>query len=80
MLNNIIMKTVKAVAPYIHPGHLNFKTKPYEAWIAEGGKTAKAHYPCRVLHGMAYRYELPSLWKFGKEVRLRFVEPVSLQG
>lgn len=78
MLNNIIMKTVKAVAPYIHPGHLNFKTMPYEAWIAEGGKTAKAHYPWRLLHSLAYRFELPSLGKYGKEARLRFVEPVSL--
>ena len=34
-IKNIKMKTVKAVAPYIHPGHLNFKTAPYEAWIAE---------------------------------------------
>ena len=47
------MKTVKAVAPYIHPGHLNFKTKPYEAWIAEGGKTAKEQYPWRLLHSLA---------------------------
>lgn len=44
------MKTVKAVAPYIHPGHLNFKTAPYEAWIALGGKTAKTHYPYSIFH------------------------------
>ena len=46
------MKTVKAVAPYIHPGHLSFKTKPYEAWIEEGGLTAKSHYHYRAFHGI----------------------------
>lgn len=71
-------KTVKAVAPYFHPGYLNFKTAPYEAWIKLGGQTAKAHYPTRRLHGMAYKYELPDVWKNKKEARLRFVEPVSL--
>lgn len=72
------MKTVKAVAPYIHPGSCNFKTAPYEAWIAEGGKTAKAHYPWRLLHSLVYRYELPLLGKNKKEARLRFVQPYSL--
>jgi hypothetical protein len=71
-------KTVKAVAPYFHPGFLNFKTLPYEAWVKSGGQTAKTHYPTRMLHGMAYKYELPSLWENEKEARLRFVEPVSL--
>ena len=71
-------KTVKAVAPYFHPGFLNFKTLPYEAWVKSGGQTAKTHYPTRMLHGMAYKYELPSLWEDEKEARLRFVEPVSL--
>lgn len=27
------MKKVKAVQPYIYPGQLNFKNKPFEAWI-----------------------------------------------
>lgn len=71
-------KTVKAVAPYFHPGFLNFKTLPYEAWVKSGGQTAKTHYPTRMLHGMAYKYELPSLLENEKEARLRFVEPVSL--
>ena len=71
-------KTVKAVAPYFHPGYLNFKTAPYEAWIKLRGQTAKTHYPTRRLHGMAYKYELPAAWKNKKEARLRFVEPVSL--
>lgn len=72
------MKTVKAVAPYYHKGGINFKHKPYEAWISLGGKTAKTHYPCRALHGLAYRYELPLLEKNKKEARLRFVQPYSL--
>lgn len=72
------MKTVKAVAPYYHKGGINFKHKPYEAWISLGGKTAKTHYPCRALHGLAYRYELPLLGKNKKEARLRFVQPYSL--
>ncbi len=70
--------TVKAVAPYTHPGNLNFKTAPYEAWVKLGGQTAKAHYPWRLFHGLAFRYELPTLWKDSKEVRLRFVEPLKI--
>ncbi len=72
------MKTIKAVAPYIHPEFLNFKTAAYEAWVKSGGQTADAHYPIRMLHGVAFRYELPTLWKNKKEARLRFVEPISL--
>lgn len=72
------MKIVKAVAPYIHPEFLNFKTAPYEAWVKCGGQVAKPHYPWRPFHGLAYRWELPTLWKSGKEARLRFVEPVSI--
>jgi hypothetical protein len=81
--------TVKAVAPYIHSGHLNFKTAPYEAWvrIMNGNVNvndnfnrgiAKAQYPWRLFHGLAFRWELPTLWKNKKEARLRFVEPVSI--
>lgn len=83
------MKTVKAVAPYIYPGGINFKHKPYEAWVELGGQVAPAHYPPRFLHGLAFRYEIPMWFKgsnalragskgFKEEVRLRFVEPVSL--
>ena len=25
-------KTIKAVAPFAHPGFLNFKIAPFEAW------------------------------------------------
>lgn len=79
------MKTVKAVAPYIYDGGINFKHKPYEAWVKLGGQVAPAHYPPRWLHGLAFRYELPMVVKGLRskvegqsEARLRFVEPVSL--
>lgn len=72
------MKTVKAVLPYIHSGHLNFKKAPYEAWVKLGGKTAATHYPVRMLHGLAFRYELPTIFSNKREARLRFVEPVSV--
>lgn len=72
-------KILKAVSPFIHPGFLNFKMMPYEAWKRNGGGVAKAHYPWRWLHGATYRWELPTIWKSRKEARLRFVEPVSLK-
>ena len=72
------MKVIKAVFPYIHPSHLNFKVAPYNAWVAEGGKTAPAHYPWRMFHGLAYRYGLPRIGCCKKDAALMFVEPVSL--
>ena len=72
------MKIVKAVAPYWHREGINFKHQAYEAWVKCGGQVAKAHYPWRIFHGLAYRWELPTLWKNKKEARLRFVEPVSI--
>ena len=81
------MKHVRAVAPYRHKGGINFKTQAYEAWVKEARGSAnanenlfitKSHYPWRCFHGLAYRYELPTLWKSKTEARLRFVEPVSL--
>ena len=71
-------KRLRAVAPYIHPEYLNFKTAPYEAWVRNGGQTAKAHYPWRLFHGPVFRHELPLLGQNTDEARLRFVEPVSL--
>lgn len=71
-------KILKAVAPYHHPGFLNFKQAPFEAWKQNGGMVAGEHYPPRFLHGAAYRWKLPTIWKSKKEARLRFVEPVSL--
>ena len=71
-------KTIKAVPPYIHPGYLNFKLAPFEAWKRLGENVAMSYYPPKCLHGAAFRWELPTLWKNKKEARLRFVEPVSL--
>jgi len=71
-------KILKAVAPFYHPGFLNFKMAPFEAWKQNGGLVADAHYPWRWLHGAVYRWELPVGWKSRREARLRFVEPVSL--
>ena len=71
-------KVVNAVAPYQHNNGINFKTQVYDAWIKVNGQVAKSHYPIRMFHGLAYRYELPILWKSKKEARLRFVEPVSI--
>ena len=72
------MKTVKAVAPYIHQKYLNFKTAPYEAWVKCGGQKSPPHYPARPFHKLAYEHELLTLWQNKKEARLRFVEPVSI--
>ena len=71
-------KILKAVAPFYHPGFLNFKMASFEAWKQNEGKVAKEHYPPRFLHGAAYRWEMPTIWKSKKEARLKFVEPVSL--
>ena len=83
------MKTVKAVAPYIYEGGINFKHKPYEAWVKLGGQVASAHYPPRWLHGLAFRYELPdwcksvncqfSIVNSHNEARLRFVQPWTIE-
>lgn len=71
-------KIVRAVRPYIHPKSSNFKNLPFETWLKIGGQITSAHYPFRLLHGLAFRYELPTLFKSKKEARLRFVEPVSI--
>ena len=82
------MKTVKAVAPYIYEGGINFKHKPYEAWVKLGGQVASAHYPPRWLHGLAFRCELPSTLKklslsltfpLRASARLRFVQPWTIE-
>lgn len=76
--NILFKKLLKAVTPYHHPGFLNFKVAPYEAWRHNGGWVAKNCYPPRFLHGTVFRWELPTILKNRKEARLRFVEPVSL--
>lgn len=79
------MKKVKAVQPYLHSGHLNFKQAPYNAWMKLGGQTVKSYFPPRLLHGLVYRIEIPSfniarrLLANKDEAILIFIEPVSLQ-
>lgn len=72
------MTSIKAVKPYLYEGQINFKQKPYEAWKELGGATANSHYPCRFLHGLAFRFELPTIRRSTIEARLRFVQPWSL--
>lgn len=74
----MLKKKVTAVQPYIYKGKINFKDKPYNAWIELGGKLAKSHYPLRPLHSIVFNYEFPSLYQFKNEARLRFVQPYSL--
>lgn len=71
-------KIVKAVAPYVHPDAFNFKMQPYDAWIKVGGQTMPSHYPWRMFHYLAYKYEMPSLLKRSKTAQLRFVQPISI--
>lgn len=71
-------KTVKAVKPYIYGELINFKHKPYNAWVALGGKTAECHYPPRWLHGLAYKFSIPNLSLSKSEARLRFMQPYSM--
>jgi len=70
------MKKVVAVAPYCHG--INFKMQVYDAWVKAGGKTMHSHYPCKLFHGFAFRFNLPSLSKNRNIAQLRFVEAVSL--
>lgn len=62
----------------MHLGYPNFKSAPYMAWIKNGGQTANAHYPFRLLHHWAFHHEIPMTFKSNNEARLRFVEPVSI--
>ena len=71
-------KQVKAVAPYKYPDAFNFKMPVYEAWIRMDGKDMPSHYPWRNFHALAYRFDLPSLYKKKSVAQLRFVQPLSL--
>lgn len=71
-------KIVKAVTPFFFDGGINFKHKPYDAWVKLGGCTAKAHYPIRQLHRLAYSFDFPSFHQSKKEARIRFVQPYSV--
>lgn len=72
-------KKVKAVRPYIYKGGINFKYKPYEAWVRTGGESARALFPPRWLHGLAHRVELPRLWEDKGCAMLMFVQPYSMR-
>ncbi|MGM9713662.1 MAG: hypothetical protein ACI3Y5_06030 [Prevotella sp.] len=69
---------IKAVKPYIHPESINFKLSPYMAWERLGGQTARSMFPPHLLHGLAYRCEMPTLYRKAGEARLMFIEPVSI--
>lgn len=71
-------KHVKAVAPFRYPDAFNFKMPVFEAWVRMGGRTIPSHYPWRKLHGLAYKHELPTLYKSKSVAQLRFVQPLSL--
>lgn len=72
------MKKISAVSPYLYKG-INFKHYPFEAWGKIGGRVADAHYPFRMLHGLVFRCDFPSIILCKKEARLRFVQPVSIK-
>ncbi len=72
------MKRIEAIKPYQHKDSINFKTTPYTAWEKLGGATGKGFFPSRWLHGMAFRYEMPTLWRDEGTAKLMFVEPVSI--
>ena len=61
--NILFKKLLKAVTPYYHPGFLNFKVAPYEAWRHNGGGVAKSCYPPRFMHGTVLRWELHTIFK-----------------
>ncbi len=69
---------LKSVEPYRHPDSVSFKSAPFEAWKAVGGQTVRPLFPPRLLHGLAYRLELPTLRCVKEEALLMFVEPVSI--
>ena len=74
----LMKMALKAVCPYIHPNSINFKYSPFKAWVRLGGETARSLFPPRLLHALAYKYELPDINIRRKEARLMFVEPVSI--
>lgn len=78
-------KLVKSVHPYIYKNNSNFKTPPFKVWMSLCGKNASSHFPWRAFHGLAYRYEVPSVkWLMSPlslssdTAILMFVEPVSI--
>lgn len=72
-------KIVKAVAPYIRKGIVNFKMEAYKAWCEVGGEAAEPHYLCQPFVSFFHNHELFGNFKFlmRQEARLRFVEPIN---
>ena len=73
-----IKKHVSAVSPFIRPKGNNFKINPFEAWKNMGGKIKSSHYPIRLFHFLAYKFDFPSIRFNKQQARLRFVEVQSL--
>lgn len=48
------------------------------AWRQLGGQISRSMFPPRLLHSLAYRYEMPILCRKAGEARLMFIEPVSI--
>lgn len=73
------MTKIKAVDAYTYQNMCNFKSYPFQAWMAMGLPVADTHYPCKLLHGLTYRCELPMWFKSKREARLRFVSGYSVR-
>lgn len=72
-------KVVKAVSPYIYKKGINFKNKPYDAWVKLLGNTKGVApcYPPKIFHKLLYYSLIPCLHK-NNEVRLCFVQASQL--
>lgn len=76
-------KQIKAVQPYIHPGYLNFKSKPFKAWKELDGKVVDGWYP-RYLHWILskcdffYGLKMFNFLPREKGARLVFIQPINL--
>lgn len=75
----VLMKIVKAVAPYIYEDKCNFKYYLYKSWKAMNGKVAESHYPWSIFHSLVYKFDLPCLFRCNNEARLRFVSGFSIR-
>lgn len=72
------MKLVRAVSPFSSNGEPNFKEQAFDAWFDIGGNITYSHYPIKGFRSLVYHVNFPNLMKLGSQVRLRFVEPVSI--
>lgn len=72
------MKKVIAISPYKYMQGSNFKMYPLHSWVKLGGETGHSHYPPRILHGIAYHIDIPTLCQKNDKALLRFAEAQSL--